>query len=31
MLAKRTAGGGPRPYEHHHHDVLLDFPLDSTG
>jgi uncharacterized protein (DUF2236 family) len=28
MLAMRSAGDGPRPYELHHHDPLVDFPVD---
>jgi len=28
MLATRASGSGPRPYELHHHDPVVDFPVD---
>ncbi len=31
LLAKRAVGTAPRPYEHHHHDAVLNFPVGQAG
>jgi len=31
LLADRSSGTGPHPYQHHHHERPVDFPVDRSG